>query len=341
MNLHHAPDPHLPMLNLPQAERLRSLTAAYFLARHGTHTTVTGDAVRLQDGLSPLSNLAQQCRRSAEHDWPRIVEQHFAGLENSSQGGESATELLERTCWRLLPDDAFPGETADGFRYARPVAEGLLAALALDAPTSVRILDDRDVARIGAEQLWAAGRANLIREPVEHDEFRGPQGALMHSVYGDSFFVSSKALVLPDLVRELTGRELPEAGALVVMPTRHLLAFHPIVDGSVVDAVNDLGSYAVGAYEDGPGALSPRLYWWRQGQLVSLTVFDHENRSFSVVPPQELMDLMRSLRGQGSADHAPDTAPRAQNAHELALKTAELTARLAQSPAVFGDAFAA
>ncbi|MFE5006483.1 hypothetical protein ACFRJ3_17845 [Streptomyces sp. NPDC056696] len=84
MNLHHAPDPHLPMLNLPQAERLRSLTAAYFLARHGTHTTVTGDAVRLQDGLSPLSNLAQQCRRSAEHDWPRIVEQHFAGLENSS-----------------------------------------------------------------------------------------------------------------------------------------------------------------------------------------------------------------------------------------------------------------
>ncbi|MFB7413962.1 immunity 49 family protein [Streptomyces sp. NPDC056121] len=341
MNLHHVPDPHLPMLNVPQAERLRSLTAAHFLARHGTQMTVTGDAVRLEGRLSPLSNLAQRCRQSAEDDWPRIVEQHFVALENSSQGGESATELLERTCWRLLPDDAFEGDTADGFRYARPVAEGLLAALALDAPTSVRILDDRDVARVGAEQLWAAGRANLIREPVEHSEFRGPQGALMHSVYGDSFFVSSKALVLPDLVRELTGRELPEAGALVVMPTRHLLAFHPIVDGSVVDAVNDLGSYAIGAYEDGPGALSPRLYWWHQGRLVSLTAFDHEKRSFSVVPPQELMDLMRSLRGQDSAGAAPEPTPPTQTADELALTTTQLTARLPQSPAVFGEAFAA
>jgi hypothetical protein len=329
------------MLNVPQAERLRSLTAAYFLARHGTHMTVTGDAVRQEGRLSPLSNLAQRCRRSAEDDWPRIVEQHFAGLENSSQGGESATELLERTCWRLLPDDAFAGETADGFRYARPVAEGLIAALALDTPTSVRILGDQEVARVGAEQLWAAGRANLIREPVEHDEFRGSQGALMHSVYGDSFFVSTKALVLPELVRELTGRELPEAGALVVMPTRHLLAFHPIVDGSAVDAVNDLGAYAIGAYEDGPGALSPRLYWWHRGRLVSLTVFDHEARSFSVVPPQELMDLMRSLRSQDSADAAPEPASGAQTDDQLSRAAAELTARLPQSPGVFGDAFAA
>ncbi|MEU8487480.1 immunity 49 family protein [Streptomyces sp. NPDC048641] len=339
MNLHHAPDPHLPMLNVPQAERLRSLTADHFLARHGVSPTVTGDAVQLEGRLSPLSNLAQRCRRSAEEDWPGIVEQHFAGLENASQGGESCTELLERTCWRLLPDDAFAGDTADGFRYARPVAEGLLAALALDAPTSVRILDDQDVARVGPERLWAAGRTNLLRRPVEHDEFRGPQGALMHSVYGDSFFVSSKVLVLPELVRESTGRELPDAGALVVLPTRHLLAFHPIVDGSVVDAVNDLGAYAIGAYEDGPGALSPRLYWWHQGRLVSLTVFDHEARSFSVVPPQELLDLMRSLRGQDSAAATP--APPPQTADQLARTSAELTSRLPQSPAAFGDAFAA
>ncbi|MFG2522138.1 immunity 49 family protein [Streptomyces sp. NPDC048527] len=336
MNLHHAPDPHLPMLNVPQAERLRSLTVHHFLARHGISPTVTGDSVHLEGRLSPLSNLAQRCRQSAENDWPGIVEQHFDGLENASQGGESGTELLERTCWRLLPDDAFTGDTADGFRYARPVAEGLLAALALDAPTSVRILDDQDVTRVGPERLWAAGRTNLLRQPVEHDEFRGPQGALLHSVYGDSFFVSSKALVLPELVRELTGRELPDAGALVVLPTRHLLAFHPIVDGSVVDAVNDLGTYAMGAYEDGPGALSPRLYWWHQGRLVSLTVFDHEARSFSVVPPQELMDVMRSLRGQDSAAATP--APQTQTADQLAQTSAALTARLPQSPASFGDA---
>ncbi|MEV6398867.1 immunity 49 family protein [Streptomyces sp. NPDC051907] len=354
----NASDAHLPMLTVPQAARLRSLTADYFSARRGVRLTVEGAAVEYDGHVNPLTNLAQRCRTVAEEYWPEMVEQHFARLETASQGGENAQEMLRHAYLRLVPDDFTPAPATDGFAYVRPVAEGLVAALALDAPSSVRILHDGDVARVGLEELWAAGRANLLAEPVEHDEVRGPQGALLHSVYGDSHFVSSKALALSDLARSVTGRELPEAGALVVMPTRHLLAFHPIVDGTVVDAVNDLGAYALGAYEDGPGALSPRLYWWHKESLVSLTSIDRETKVFSIVPPPELMELMKSLYSQGTAGQSatgqgaagqsgadtgrqaqPDASAAPADAEQLAHAVGEFTSRLPQDPSSFGDAF--
>ncbi|MEV0977445.1 immunity 49 family protein [Streptomyces sp. NPDC049915] len=284
------------MLTGPQAARLRSLAVDHLGAGHDD-IVVTGTDVLHSGRRSPLTTLAQRCRDIPEEQWPELVRQHFARLENASRGDEDAEELLRGTRLRLLPDDAFPEEAAGSFRYVRPVADGLLAALALDTPESVRILHDGDVARVDAEQLWAAGRANLLAEPVRHEEVRTAAGAVLHSVYGDSHFVASRALALPELVREVTGRDLPEAGALVAVPTRHLLAFHPIADGTVVDAVNDLGSYALGACQDGPGSLTPRLYWWHRGRLVCLTHIDEETRSLSVRAPQELLELMKRLRG--------------------------------------------
>ncbi|MEV5750561.1 immunity 49 family protein [Actinoallomurus sp. NPDC052308] len=333
----HTPDAHLPVLTVPQAERLRGLVADHFRTRWGVRPVVEGGAVAHDGHLHPLTNLAQRCRTVPEEHWPELVAEHFTRLESASQGGEDRAELLRRTCLRLVSGDAFAGPAADRFRYARPVAEDLLAVLALDTPTSVRMLTDADVARAGLDDLWAAGRANLLNEPVKHEEVRGPSGALLHSVSGDSHFVASKALVLPELARAVTGRELPEAGALVVVPTRHLLAFHPILDGTVVDAVNDLGGYAFRAYEDGPGSLNPLLYWWHRGRLVCLTVFDHQSRSASVRPPQELLDLMKRLRGEQETSVGGSPAA----VEDLARAVGELTGRLEQDPGGFGEAFAA
>jgi hypothetical protein len=328
---HDTPDAHLPQLSVAQADRLRALTADHLAARHGIRPAVTADAAEHDGRRYPLVNLARWCRDAPEESWPDLVRQHFARLESASRGGEDAQHLLSHTRLRLLPDDALPAE-ATNFGYVRPVAEELIAALALDTPESVRILDDHDVARAGLDALWDAARANLLAEPVEHTRVTGPTGAVLHSVYGDSHFVASKALVLPELVRAVTGADLPEAGALVVVPTRHLLAFHPVVDGSAVDAVNDLGAYALGAYEDGPGSLTPRMYWWHQGRLVCLTAFDHDARTLSVVPPPELLDLLRGLREAGSAasDPAGPAGP-----EELGRAVTELTGRLAHDPSLF------
>ncbi|MFD8544658.1 hypothetical protein [Streptomyces sp. NPDC059649] len=274
-----ASDPDLPMLTAIQAARLRALAASH-----------------IEDGHhSPLHNLAHICRRVPEDRWPDLVESHFANLRQASRSGESAAELLAGVHARLLPVESFTADLAGSLSYARLVADGLVFTYALDGPTTVRILTDVDVNRAGLEKLGQAAYANLMGVPVEHEEVAIDGRALLHSAYGDSPFVESKALFLSELARQVTGEPLPKAGALVVVPTRHLLAYHPIVDGSVADAINDLAAYALGAYEDGPGALSPRVYWWHQGGLQSLTVIDHATRTFSLQPPPDLLGLMKGL----------------------------------------------
>ncbi|WP_308307645.1 immunity 49 family protein [Streptomyces sp. ISL-10] len=320
-----APDRDLPMLTAAQAAHLRELAAPY-----------TGNG-----HIYSLQNLAHICRRAPEDRWPELVETHFARLQAAGRGAESAAELLSGVHARLLPTESITPDLVGAMRYARVVADGLVFAYALDQPATVRILTDPDVERAGLEELGEAAYTNLMRVPVEHEEVAIEGRALLQSVYGDSPFVASKALFLSELAREVTGEALPEAGALVVVPTRHLLAFHPIVDGSVADAINDLAQYALGAYQDGPGALSPRVYWWHRGGLTSLTVIDTETNTFSLQPPPELLGILKGLvrldRAGRLAGRAPVDAP---DIDQLTHTTADAIARLTQDRAGLGDAFA-
>ncbi|MFJ6717439.1 immunity 49 family protein [Streptomyces sp. NPDC091259] len=316
-----APDSELPMLTVAQAAGLRELAAPY-----------------ARDGLRhSLGNLAHRCRQAPQAHWPDLVAAHFAALADGGHGDESVEELLRGVHVRLLPRESFTPEMAAVMRYARVVADGLVLAYALDRPASVRILTDRDVERAGLRELGRAAYANLMRVPVECAEVPGGGGARLYSVYGDSHFVAAKALYLPEVARQVGGEPLPAAGALVVVPGRHNLVYHPITDGSVVDALN---SYALGAYDDGPGALSPRVYWWHDGGLTSLTVIDEATRTFSLRPPPPLLALMKGL---DRLDHAGRLAGRAATGapdlDALTRATAESVRRLDRDPAGLGEAF--
>ncbi|NUU23954.1 MAG: hypothetical protein HOV68_20990 [Streptomycetaceae bacterium] len=292
-----ANDPYLPVLTVDEAARLRAL-ALDFLARNGLEAVVEGEQLRLAGvRVMPMTNLALICRGADERDWPSLVEGHFTALLHPPQLPEDA-ELLRACRLRLLPDDYLPADVRQrGFRYLRPVATGLDEAIMLDAPDSVRLLGDADVARVGLDALRAAARANLVAEPVDHETEVRPDGTVIHLLGGSSMFVASKALVLAETIRATLGHEPPDDGVLLTVPGRHLLAFHLLADAHVGTAVNDLAAFALGAFGDSPGPVSPRLYWWRAGELTSITVIDDEERTVSVQPPDELMAIMRRLHG--------------------------------------------
>ncbi|MFJ4716993.1 immunity 49 family protein [Streptomyces sp. NPDC088785] len=318
-------DPHLSTLTGAQADRLRALVAGGLRARTGAEPTVTGDTAESEGRRHPLTHLARHCRVAPEEQWPAVVEAFLGEIARPSPGGESAEELLARTCLRLVAPDALPADGGgdgddgddgdDGFGYARDVAGGLRLVLALDGPAAVRLLTDADVERAGADALWAAAERALVRAPMRLEEVRLAGHPVLYSVYGDSPFVSTKALVLPELVAEATGRRMPDAGALVVVPTRHLLAFHPVVDGTAAAAVDDLATYAVKAHEDGPGPLSPLVYWWHGGRLTPLTAAGQE-------PSGDLADVLRELRGLDRAGRLV-TSARTAGPAELAAAAAE------------------
>ncbi|MER7172330.1 immunity 49 family protein [Streptomyces mesophilus] len=318
------PDPELSMLSPEQAARLRELAAPH-----------------LRDGTYGLRNLAQKCRQAPEEQWPALVEQHFAHLRSAGTGGESREEILSGVHSRLLPEDSFTAELLPAMRYTRRLADGLVFAYALDQPSTVRILTDRDVERVGDEDvLWDAAYDNVLQVPFTHEEIALEGRAVLRSVYGDSPFVASRALYLDQLHHKATGGSLPKAGALFVVPTRHLIAYHPLADGSVAEAINDLAKYGLGAYEDGPGSLSPRLYWWHKGRITSLTVIDEETKTFSIEPPPELLTRLRTLvRLDDEGRLRGRAAAQVPAAAELLGAAGELTAGLPENPGTLAAVF--
>ncbi|MFG2298635.1 hypothetical protein [Streptomyces sp. NPDC048603] len=208
----------------------------------------------------------------------------------------AAPNPLRSVYLRLVAEESIPAEARGHYTYLRPLATDLLAGIALDTPENVRILTDDEVRLVEWDVLVTAARANLLDEPADYDTIDLPGGAVLHILgHPESVFAASKALVFDEAVRAAGGPDLPADGVLLTVPNRHNLVFYPLTDSHVGEAVNALAQFGQGAYEDGPGRISPRVFWWRAGTLTSITSVDPEAMVMSITPPDELLTIMRRL----------------------------------------------
>lgn len=287
------PDPDWPFLSADQGARIREETRAA-VARLGVATTVRGP-ILFVDGTDwefPLDNLARNCHQAPESAWAGIIETHAATAASIGRG-DREDESAGRPILRLLADDTVEWE----IRYARHVADGLIELIGLDLPDRVRLLNDDDVAGTDLTRTRATARTNLIAEPVQYQRIE-QDGAVLHRVYGDSMFVASKALVLPELMRAELGTEPPRDGVLVAVPGRHELVLHPLLDATAVPALNNLVMYARSEYDECPGPLSPYVHWWNDGELVPIVAeFDDAEKEIRVVIPPGLGDVLNRICG--------------------------------------------
>ncbi|HEY3506578.1 MAG TPA: hypothetical protein VGN37_27795 [Actinocatenispora sp.] len=287
------PDPDWPFLSAEQGARIREQTRAA-VARLGVATTVRGP-ILFVDGTDwefPLDNLARNCHQAPESAWPGIIETHAATAASIGRG-DREDESAGRPVLRLLADDTVEWE----IRYARHVADGLIELIGLDLPDRVRLLNDDDVAGTDLTRMRATARANLIAEPVQYQRIE-QDDAVLHRVYGDSMFVASKALVLPELMRAEMGTEPPRDGVLVAVPSRHEMVLHPLLDASAVPALNNMVMYARGEFDESPGPLSPYVHWWHDGELVPVVAeFDDTEQEIRVVIPPGLGDVLNRICG--------------------------------------------
>lgn len=245
-----------------------------------------GDA----DEALSLLNLAQLCHAAAPEDRPQVIAGHFdalvAGHDDRVLADALAGDLAAARPYlkvRLYPKATFEAD-ADQF-VVRDVADGLCAVLCFDLPSNVVTVNAESLQRWGctADDAWYQALANLRRteraevSPVE------VEGATLAAMSGDSFFVASNLLLLGDFLEEES-----RWGALAVAPNRHTLLFHPITDLAVLRAIDALVVMAARLCAEGPGSISPHLYWWRDGVLKTLPAVETEDH-FEFVPPEEFV----------------------------------------------------
>jgi len=106
---------------------------------------------------------------------------------------------------------------------------------------------------------------------------------------GDSFYIASQVLGLADLLPPDVAN-----GALVGVPNRHALLWHPIEDLRVVRAMTTMAPLIQRLFRDGPGSISNQLYWWLDGDLVHLPIAPNR-KGFAFSPPDEFVALLNGL----------------------------------------------
>jgi hypothetical protein len=277
-----------------EAEVIADLTARGYAVR------MTGDGgVEASGGPNPgiygLFNLAQVCNTLDPSAWPATINRHFSQLAAIKPAAddpfdlETARPLLRIRVYRRsdMPPEAL------GHMIKRDLAPDLVAALAIDLPTTVRTANKDDVEHWGVQvdELFAIGATNLAdeAETYERTTLPMPDGQRIEVMLGDTFFVSSQIVRFVEIVGEL------RYGALVALPNRHQLAWHVVSNAAgTVQAVQALIRIAGEGYRQGPGSLTPDLYWWRDGSLTLLPS-SVDRKGVNFMPPDEFTSVLNCL----------------------------------------------
>jgi hypothetical protein len=226
---------------------------------------------RIGDWELPLLALGQRCAPMPRSRWRQVLREEFElrfaqeklGRELDSVRGDftRARPALKLRVQRT--------ETLRPGTISAPIAGDLHAALVLDLPsfvTPVRVADLAAWER-PAPELVALAIENV--KTNEHVQLAPMEiaSARLFAVSGPSLFVATLGLAADDLLGAAT-----PYGALVAMPSGHILLCHSIADARSLRVLHALAAGALQAYEGGPAPLSPDLFWKRGDRFVALPV---------------------------------------------------------------------
>ncbi|MGB3441876.1 MAG: hypothetical protein WBA97_24285 [Actinophytocola sp.] len=196
------------------------------------------------------------------------------GFDNVTDPGRDSVgfdapdeELFSHTYLRLM--EGFRPEP-DWWRYALETVPGTLEIVMLDLPEMMVTFNDEEVARRGHDRLRAAGLRNLAKER--------PQAQLVDGLYvlTGSDYTASTALVLPEMIVNVSGETEFPNGVLVSMPERQLLTYHIPRDESLHIALQAMINVTLDEFDEGHKPISRHVYWWYRGEFTMVTSFDED-----------------------------------------------------------------
>ncbi|MDL4777108.1 MULTISPECIES: hypothetical protein [Thermomonosporaceae] len=252
-------------------------------------------ANRLHVSMRLLGQLARLVPRD---DWPALVSDHVTTIVTAIEEPLDLSDF--ELAQHLLRTRIYPAEADNGVLAARPFAPGLIEVVVVDTPTTVRTVtnEEMDGWPVSGDALFMLGRANVRADgPLQSDD-QDLSGVRVSVLHGWTFYAVTHLAWLEEYL------SIGPHGALVVAPNRSLIIAHPLrpADASprvryraAVAAARELQAQAHRAYEDGPGSLSPHLYWWRGGEL---TLLEPRYEGDAMVLPEDFASVLTTLAAE-------------------------------------------
>jgi hypothetical protein len=292
-----------PFFSPEQYERFRTLLRAE-LAKHGLQ-----HEIHLVEGYADLDfpgNLrdrvglvgpAQKCNMRPEAEWARTLTEHFSSLDQTQSNLQLMRDfdsVRDAIRVRVYPDLFVDQPDATVLRFLAP---GINVHPVVDMPDRVMVVLRRHLSD------WGLSEDELFRlgtEQARRHETVGPElidlgeGVSFHTIRGNSFLVSANALWLEEYI-EPAGR-----GALVALPNRHEVLFHEIKSlGPLVRTHDALAKIVRDLFDEGPGSISPELYWWCDGRWTHLPLKFERGRLVHLLPREFVEEVIEPLQAAG------------------------------------------
>lgn len=188
----------------------------------------------------------------------------------------------------LVPDDPV---SESRWRGCDPVSlyEGALEMLVADMDEGPTPLTAELVERMDWDpwESWASARSltEVLESPDEVNVLDVGDAELIH-LYSDRPYLASLIGVIDQHVAEIG-----ERGALVSMPSRHGVLVHPLHDPSGRAALGAMVPLTRSVYQQGPGSVSPHVYWWREGAIDWIPT-SMSREGVDCYPSTELAELL-------------------------------------------------
>jgi hypothetical protein len=248
-----------------------------------------------------VAPLRARMARGAKADWPDLVEQAVAEwLAEAERADEAAAQAVAP--WaaplrsRLLPAQL---AAATAGALARPALPGLTEVVLCETPQGGgRLLaaDQAGTWAVPSAEVFAAARENVRRQGALERERLNVDGANVTVLAGPGPYCPTHVFWLCEYLERDGYAAAADHGALVVLPHRHLLAYHAIETTEAIAAAGALLRLAWRQFETAPGPLTDQLYWWREGSVTVLPV-DAVGETARILPTPEFEELLSRLPG--------------------------------------------
>lgn len=289
----------LPGLTARQSQRIRTLIRTA-LAERGLEAVVYADHVMTADGRSwGLHTLGSICHSSGygEAGWQSVVNRYVDDmLAKFPEEPKPLTpdQIREGVHLRLVLLDR---ERSTWYRYAREIGGGFHELLVHKDGDFVRWINDKELVGVDIDEMRELGRDRLREIVVDECQYLTGNGAEAYILHGDSGFIASKLLLLPELLRRYGGRKTawPD-GMFVAIPSRHRLAFAPL-DAAAADNLRAIATLASYDHAHDHAPISSAVYWWKDERLHPL--FDAASpglNAFQGIPDEFWSAWERNLR---------------------------------------------
>ncbi len=259
-----------------------------------------GEDEKNDGGQFGLQNLAQACAATEPDDWMSIIERHFDAIMKLPRSAEDVPrweEARESLALRLWDIEQLDSNFLEHLVWREDIP-GIMTALMLDSEGSTQSVSKEWVREWGVEEdeLFSQALANVQRMEGDTiaekmDVGEGPDVVLVQcsSIYG-----SALALEL-----ERFAMAIGEYGCLVSMPVRELIVAVPISSLAFAEAIGGVISLTVHAFNEGPGACSPKLFWYRAGMWTELPYeIDEAEKRLDFSPPESFTDMLNEMGGE-------------------------------------------